>query len=106
MLLCPAKQHNPTETERLVVVTFQGQVGLLCLNADCSMSDAIAQMQQLFGVASNFTLENRGCLSQTSEIIRGASKISQIKFDQRPKGPKVIRLELFAEVPTLLSEVL
>ena len=52
------------------------------------------QMKNMFGIANKSTLENRGCISQTSEIIRGASKISQIKFDQRPKGPKVIRLEL------------
>ena len=58
------------------------------------MSDAMEQMKNMFGIANKSTLENRGCISQTSEIIRGASKISQIKFDQRPKGPKVIRLEL------------
>ena len=58
------------------------------------MSDAIEQMKNMFGIANKCTIENRGCISQTSDIIEGASKISQIKFDQHPKGPKVIRLEL------------
>ena len=86
--------QTKSEDDRLIVVTFEGRVGLLCLNGDCPMSDAIKQMQNLFGIANKSTLVNRGCISQTSEIIKGASKISQIKFDQRPKGPKVIRLEL------------
>ena len=83
-----------SQDDRVIVVTFEGRVGLLCLNADCSMTDAIEKMQNMFGISNKFTLENRGCISQTSEIIRGASKISQIKSDQCPKGPKVIRLEL------------
>ena len=92
-----ASKRNATENNRLIVVTFEGQVGLVCLDADCSMSDAIAEMQKMFGLTNKSTLANRGCISQSSEIIKGASKISQIKFDQRPKGPKapkVIRLEL------------
>jgi len=93
-MLFVARQHNANENERLVVVTFEGQVGYLCLNADCSMSDAIAQMQNMFGITNKSTLVNLGCISQTSDIIKGASKISQIRSDQRPNGPKVIRLEL------------
>ena len=97
-MLYVARQHNANENERLVVVTFEGQVGYLCLNADCSMSDAIAQMQNMFGIenksTADLTLVNLGCISQTSEIIKGACKISQIRSDQCPKGPKVIRLQL------------
>ena len=60
------------------------------------MSDAIEQMKNMFGIANKCTIENRGCLCQTHEIIVGADKISQIRFciDQRPKGLDVIRLEL------------
>ena len=97
MLTCLAKEQNPTENERLVVVTFEGRVGLLCLSKDCSMSDAIQQMQNMFGIENKSTLTNLGCTCQSSETIRGASKISQIRFDKRPRGPKapkVIRLEL------------
>ena len=93
-MLCVARQHNANENERLVVVTFEGQVGYLCLNADCSMTDAIAQMQNMFGITNKSNLVNLGCIDQTSEIIKGASKISQIRPDQRRNGPKVIRLEL------------
>ena len=70
------------------------RVGLLRLDENCSMSEAVEKMQKMFGIADKFTVENRGCDSQTSEIIKGASKISNIKFDQYPKGLKVIRLEL------------
>ena len=93
-MLFIARQHNATENERLVVVTFEGQVGYLCLNADCPMSDAIAQMQNMFGIANKSTLVNLGCVSQSSEDIGSADRICQIKSDQRPNGPKVIRLEL------------
>ena len=58
------------------------------------MSDAIKQMNNIFGIANKCTIENRGCICQTNQIIKGATEISQIKFDRRPKGPKVIRLEL------------
>ena len=93
-MLFVARQHNANENERLVVVKFEDQVGLLCLNEDCSMSEAIAKMQNMFGIANKSTLVNLGYINQTSEIIKGASKISQIRPDQRRNGPKVIRLEL------------
>ena len=93
-MLFVARQHNATENERLVVVTFEGQVGYLCLNADYPMTDAVAKMQKMFGITNKTTLVNLGCISQTSDIIKGASKISQIRSDQRPNGPKFIRLEL------------
>ena len=92
-----ASQRNSTDNKRLVVVTFEGRVALLCLNADCPMSDAIRQMQNMFGIENKSTLTNLGCTCQSSDHIRGASKISQIRFDKRPRGPKapkVIRLEL------------
>ena len=89
-----ASQRNATDNKRLVVVTFEGRVALLCLNADCSMSDAIEQMQKMFGIENISTLTNLGCICQSSDIIRKADRISQIKFDQRSRGPKVIRLKL------------
>ena len=70
------------------------QVGLLRLDENCSIDDAVEKMQKMFGIAGDCTLENRGCTGQTIEMIKGASKISQIKFDQYPKGVKVIRLQL------------
>ena len=90
-----ARQFNSIENDRLVVVSFKRHVGLLCLNANCSISHAIEQMQNMFEIAnkSTQTLVNLGCMSQSSEIIKEADKISQIKFDRFP-GPKVIRLAL------------
>ena len=94
-MLFVARQYNATENDRLIVVSFQNHVGLLSLNADCLISDAIVQMQKMFGITNKFTqtLVNLGCISQSSEIIKAAKKISQIKFD-RSNGPKVIRLAL------------
>ena len=70
------------------------RVGLIRLDENCSIDDAVEQMQKMFGIAEKFTLENLGCISQTTEVIKRASRISNIKFDQYPKGLKVIRLEL------------
>lgn len=94
-MLFVARQFKSNENDRLVVVSFERHVGLLCLNADCSISDAIEQMQKMFEITnkSTKTLVNRGCMFQSSEIIKEADKISQIKFD-RFNGPKVIRLAL------------
>ena len=89
-----AEKEAKKENERLIIIMHKERVGLLRLDENCSMIDAVEKMQKMFGIADESTLENRGCDSQTTDIIKGASKISQIKFDQYPKGLKVIRLEL------------
>ena len=89
-----AGQETKKENERLVIIMHKEQVGLLRLDDNCSISNATEKMQKMFGIAEKSTLENRGCISQTTQIIKIASRISDIKFDQYPKELKVIRLEL------------
>ena len=89
-----ARQENKKENERLVIIMHKERVGLIRLDENCSISDATEKMQKMFGIAEKCTVENRGCICQTTEIIKRASRISDIKYDQYPKGLKVIRLEL------------
>ena len=70
------------------------RVGLIRLDENCSIEDAVEKMQKMLGIAEKCSLENRGCISQTTKTIKRASRISDIKYDQYPKGLKVIRLEL------------
>ena len=99
-MLFLARQQNGenNKDQRLVVVTYETQVAFLCLDADRSMNSAIEEMKKMFGIENTPTVENRGCISQTKEIIATATIISQIKSDQHPKARKlqgkVIRLEL------------
>ena len=99
-MLFLARQQNGENNrdQRIVVVTYETQVAFLCLQADCSMDGAIEEMRKMFGIENTSTVENRGCISQTKEIIATATIISQIKSDQHPKARKlqgkVIRLAL------------
>ena len=70
------------------------RAGLIRLDENCSIDDAVEKLQKMFGIEDKSTLENRGCISQTSDQIKGICKIAHIYSDQFSKGQKVIRLEL------------
>ena len=98
MLFLARQNGGNNKDKRLVVVTYKTQVAFLCLQADCSMGNAIEEMKKMFGIDKASTVENRGCISQTKKDVATASLISQIKTDQHPKARKlqgkIIRLEL------------
>ena len=50
------------------------RVRLIRLDENCSIDDAVEQVQKMFGIADKSTLENRGCISQTSDRIKGLCK--------------------------------
>ena len=99
-MLFLARQRNGeiNKDQRLVVVTYEDRVALLCLQADCLMVDTIEKMKRMFGIDNTSTLLNLGCISQNSAIIGEATKLLQIRSDQHPKARgfegRLIRLKL------------